>query len=378
MKSDNGFIVVRLIELFYILSFFSITYTYNINIIFSIIIFFFLLKQKNTSNVYLIIILIIILCLPYAFLSDLRAAYRDLKTAIVFIPLFFLPLLKNTSYKLSNGFHLFMIVNAAIIYIDFILYFVLGKTIGNFTHTGGLPRPCGLIEDSNFYCYLTTIYIFFLFKTDKRLHKFYTISIILSGSISAICSLIILGAIYRKHRKNYSWNKWGIMGITIFVTYILVLCFASDIINYIKELDTAPFIKLKLHSMMNRLTVQSDAIHYIFQHGLVLGAGAGETINILGKGINLHNGYLQLLFEMGPILCAICFYMIYLCYKNLGCNYFVPLFICIFLLGNILEVIYFPLLSFILFISYADGQQRSIRFGFYRHLHKRTVYQHLA
>ena len=316
----------------------------------------------------------LILCLPYSILNDYRAVYRDFKTAIVFMPLFFLPLLKYSNYKISNTFHIFMTLNAAVVYIDFFLYFAVGKTIGNFTHTGILPRPCGLVEDSNFYSYLTLIYIFFLFHVDKHVHRFYVFSIFLSGSISAIITFFILKLIYRKN-NNFNWKKWGFWGAIAFGGYILILLSASDIIKFINELDTSPFLKLKLHSMMLRLTVQSDAINYIVEHGLIFGAGAGETLNILGRGINLHNGYLQLLFEMGPILFCICFYMIFLCLKNLGNKFFVPLFCCLFILGNILEVIYFPLLSFILFISYSNGQQRNIRFSINRYLYQRPIYK---
>lgn len=348
--------IICLIEIFYILSFLSITYTYNINIAFSILVLFFMIAQKNKYNILIPLILILLLCVPYFILNDFRSVYRAIKTSIVFMPLFFLPVLRFTDYKISEVFHWFMFINASIVYIDFILYFAIGKTIGNFTSTGIFPRPCGLIEDSNFYCYLTIIYLFFLKYTDNQINKFYVISVFLSGSISAIITFFFLRFIYKiNNNMNFEWKKWGLVGLFIFFIYIIILLNASNIILFIQELDAAPFIKLKLHSMMLRLTVQSDAINYIIEHGLIFGAGAGETLNIIGRGINLHNGYLQLLFEMGPILFFICIYFIFLCLKNLGSKFFVPLFFCLFLLGNILEVIYFPLLSFILFLSYAKN-----------------------
>lgn len=363
---------LRLLELFFILSFFSISYTYNVNILFSVVLLCYLIHQKNKYNITAIFILIVSLALPYLLLGEYRAVYRDLKTGIVFMPLFFLPLLKKSNFKLSSFFHFFMFLNASVVYIDFVLYFTIGKTIGNFTHTGILPRPCGLVEDSNFYCYLTLIYTFFIVQTERRLSKFYLISIFLSGSISAIITFFVLNFIYKKRHK-FHWKTWLFGGVLIFSSYVFILLKAEEIIKFIQELDTSPFIKLKLHSMMLRLTVQSDAINYVMENGLIFGAGAGETLNILGRGINLHNGYLQLLFEMGPILFCVCFYMIFLCYKNLGNNFYIPLFFCVFLLGNILEVIYYPLLSFILFISYAKGQHGSIRFGIDRNMYQQQI-----
>ena len=66
--------------------------------------------------------------------------------------------------------------------------------------------------------------------------------------------------------------------------------------------------------------------------------------------MNLHNSYLQMLLEMGINCLLIVLVFGMWCYYYLD-KHFVLLFVALFLLGNVLEVFYFPLLSFILFLS---------------------------
>lgn len=350
----------RLIEIFYILSFFSLTYTYNINIVFSLILIPLLVTERNYKSVILLVLLILLLSAPYLIIHDARTSYRVIKTLSVFLPLLFLGSLKKLSFRLDSFFDGFMFINAAVVYIDFFLFFAIGRTIGHFTTTGIMPRPCGLIEDSNFYSYLMLIYIFYRKFAYGKLNKFLLFSILLSGSVSATFASIILILFYRnRHDFRFNWKKWGLCASLVFTIYIIILFNASNIINFIQSLDVHEFVKLKLTSMILRLTVQSDAIQHIIQQGLILGVGSGKTVELLGKGINLHNGYLQLFFEMGPILFIPCVFLIIICFKNLGHKFFIPIFFTVLLLGQMLEVIYFPLLSFILFISYTSPYKQS-------------------
>lgn len=140
----------------------------------------------------------------------------------------------------------------------------------------------------------------------------------------------------------------GICVLAIFLIYYGLLF----VLTTVRNIDTSnDYMAEKLVSLSLRFESQLEAFDALaFDHDYWWGIGAGKTREITAKGMNLHNSFLQVLLEMGICCLLIVFAFSVFCYHYLD-KCFVLLFIALFLLGNVLEVFYFPLLSFILFLS---------------------------
>lgn len=136
--------------------------------------------------------------------------------------------------------------------------------------------------------------------------------------------------------------------IILFLCYFLVVYFSNDIIDYFESLGFVGLLEIKLISMSHRFLVQNESmLLFLEQYNLFMGAGAGETINLNSLGLNLHNSYCQLLLESG-LFCflLVLFVVAYMGNKIHDLRIYV-LFCSVFLLGCMMEILYFPLLSFI-------------------------------
>lgn len=111
------------------------------------------------------------------------------------------------------------------------------------------------------------------------------------------------------------------------------------------------FIENKIYYLhvRNKFMINKN-IFYSQMIAILFGMDAGTTKEMNEYGLNLHNTYLQAFLEIGLIglLTILGFFLIIFFNINI---LFLPFLSVIFLLGNILEVFYFPLLLFIFYLS---------------------------
>jgi O-antigen ligase len=303
------------------------------------------------------------LTVPFFFIHDGRASFRIIKTAVVFLPLLSVYSLNNPQYRLSKAFYWFMMIAALLVCIDFVLYFITGTMIMGGTESGFLPRPRGLMEDSNFFSYLMLVYIFYLKKQEGRYNYLLVLSLILSGSLAAISCFLLLSLFYRfTDHVKLSKSKL-IKYLTLIITGISFFVYFNTAFNYNKIMENVEVSemdgleKVKFYSLMLRFGAQNEALMLIDSPSKILfGIGAGNTKNFTEREMNLHNTYLQLFLEQGLIVFVLFALLILLMALKIHDTYYVILFCVIFMLGTILEVFYFPLLSFIFFISHFSNK----------------------
>ena len=178
----SGKSICILVEVFFILSFSFLSYKYNLYIVWGIIPFLFLTKKAIYKNAAFWVVVLTMLSFIYYYYSGFGSTFRTIKTMVVLLPFFFTNVLQREQYCLSKYFYFFMQLNAILVCVDFFLYFIVGRTIMNFTESGFLPRPCGLLEDSNFFSYLMLIYIYYYKWNYGHYNKLFITSLFLSGS----------------------------------------------------------------------------------------------------------------------------------------------------------------------------------------------------
>lgn len=357
-----------LIELFLLLGFFRVTYTYNIYIFYGIAVLPFFLYKRQTNFLFLVLFFILLsLIVPYLFVHDSRSAFRVLKTAVIFLPVLALYSLKKFDFKLTKLFQNFMFLSALLVCIDFFLYFLTGRMLMGGTESGFLPRPRGLMEDSNFFSYLMLVYIFYLKDLNGKFNVFFVLSLFLSGSFAAILCFIVL-ALFGPFINRFNDKRPVLLkNVTMFFTAVLFFFYFNIAFNYnrimeglgLENLDGVQ--QVKYASLMMRFGAQNEALMMLDSTDKIMfGIGAGNTKSLTERGMNLHNTYLQLFLEQGFFIFFIFF--IFLVGMVLGIKnpYYVIVFCVIFMLGTILEVFYFPLLSFVFFISFITYQKKSI------------------
>lgn len=358
-----------LIELFFILGFFSFTYTYNIYILYGLILLPICLYKKQTTYIVLFLFFILLsLSIPYFFIHDGRASFRVLKTALIFLPLLILYSLKGIEFQLSGLFHGFMKVSAFLVILDFFLYFLIGRMLMGGTESDFLPRPIGLMEDSNFFSYLMLVYIFYLKKEGGTYNLFFIISLILSGSLAAISCFLILTLLFRfcniEKLSQSKFIKYLVIIFTsiCFIAYFNIAFNYNNIMENVEVADMDGIEKVKFYSLMMRFGAQNEALMMIDSPSKIFfGIGAGNTKNLTEREMNLHNTYLQLFLEQGFVIFFFFALFIVILVTKIKNTYYVILFCLVFLLGTILEVFYYPLLSFIFFISYSTLRKNDVK-----------------
>lgn len=347
-------ILNNLFVFFFVLSFYNFTYQSNIYILYSVIFIPFLLINRMNKYLHWFVILFISIFILQLIYHGAKDAFRIYKTFVVLLPAFLCNRIKdrNTIFDLLD---IFVYINVTIVYIDFCLFFVTGITMTSVGNSGFMPRIGALTEDSNFYSYLILVYSFFRIVRKKDFPYICLFSIILSGSFAAILMSILLLFIYHiinkiETDKSERMFRGFVTSFTIilFLCYFLVVYFSNDIIDYFESLGFVGLLEIKLISMSHRFLVQNESmLLFLEQYNLFMGAGAGETINLNSLGLNLHNSYCQLLLESG-LFCflLVLFVVAYMGNKIHDLKIYV-LFCSVFLLGCMMEILYFPLLSFI-------------------------------
>ena len=349
-----------LIECFFILGFTLISYKYNLYIIFGLLPLYFILRGRIYKCASLFILLFFSLIILYYVHDGIPGAFRVLKTTVVLLPVYYTNFLCGTRHSLSNVFRVFMIINALLVCVDFVLYLTIGRTIMTFTESGFMPRPCGLLEDSNFFSYLMLISIFYYRWKDGHFSKLFVLSLFLSGSFSAIFSFLVLLITYKIIRINtYCHIKPRVlyMCVTLLVIFIYdsIAIYPENMLYILSKLDVNELIKVKFMSMTHRFTTVSNAIGSIDGvNEVLLGIGAGKTRALSDVGLNLHNSFLQMFLEMGGILTGLVVFVLLYMIWHIRQTQYVILFCVILILSSIMETFYNPLLSFVYYISFLD------------------------
>lgn len=363
-KQNTSFFTNRLIECFFILGFTLLTYRYNIYIAFGILPIFFIWRQRIYIGVSYIAILLLLLPILYYAYDGANAAFRVIKTMVVLLPIYYTNFLERTNYRLSDIFRWFMKINALLVCIDFVLYFTIGRTIMSFTESGFMPRPCGLLEDSNFFSYLMLVTIFYYRWRDGKYTKLFILSLLLSGSFSAIsffCFLLFVYKFIKTTPKCTLPFRIFIISTTILIisTYDWIAIHPNEILSLISKLDINDLIKVKIASMTHRFNTVSNAMMEIDTvEEVLMGIGAGKTRELSDIGLNLHNSFLQMFLEMGAVLSSVVLSaLLYMVYRIRQTRY-VILFCTILILSSIMETFYNPLLSFVYYISFLDHNER--------------------
>lgn len=358
-----SYLIGCLFEIFFVLGFLDFTGKTNIYVLYSLILLLLLFRCRMEKLLDIFLLIVFFILLSFSFYQGGHEAFRVYKTLAVILPLFFFIYLRKEKYSLSLFFHGFILINVLLVYIDYILFFAIGRTIIHFASFGFYPRPCGLILDSNFYSYLIICYLFYLKEYTGKWNKFISFSLFLSGSLSGILIFICL-FFYEKYRKNpvigsssYRKMKYQIIGLSFlaFGVYMCLVAYSSKLLNWLRSFELNALLELKIISLSHRFEVQSETFSYFFSHGNIwLGIGAGKARELTDIGLNLHNSYLQIFLEMGLPLIIWVLICIYYCMVRIYNLKYLILFCLMFLLGNILEVYYFPLLGFIFFISFSS------------------------
>lgn len=348
----------RLFVLYFILSFWNITYQSNVYILYSVLFIPFLLISKMDKYLHLhLIFFMSIFCIQLVYHGS-NDAFRIYKTVAVLLPVFLFGQIEKKDIKFDL-LDFFIYTNVAIVYIDFFLFFITGATITSIGNSNFMPRIGALTEDSNFYSYMILVYSFFKLVKTHRLPYICLFSILLSGSFAAILVSILLLLLYHKINKFETIKQTkrfrnAITGftITVFLAYFLLIYFSDDIITYFKSLKLIGLLEVKIISMSHRFLVQNESMMlFIERYNLFWGAGAGETVNLNSLGLNLHNSYCQLLLESGLLCFLLVLSVIAFMGKTIHNLKIYVLFCAVFLLGCIMEVLYFPLLSFVYYYN---------------------------
>lgn len=367
IKRTNSFINInKLLEFFFILGFTLLTYQSNIYIAFGILPLFFIWRQRiYVSIAYMIIILLLMQFLYYIF-DGTNAVLRVIKTTVVLLPIYYTNFLEKTNYHLSDIFRWFMKINALLVIIDFILYFTIGHTIMELTVSGFMPRPCGLLEDSNFFSYLMLITIFYYRWRDGQYSKLFILSLFLSCSFSAI--IVFLGLLFvfkfvnKTSRCTFQIRVFIVLtAISIISIYDWIAIHPNQILTFISQLDLNDLIKVKMISMTHRFNTVSNAMQEIDTFFEVLmGIGAGKTRELSNGGFNLHNSFLQMFLEMGVVLSSIVIFALVYMVWHIRQTKYVILFCAMLILSSIMETFYNPLLSFVYYISFLNRNEKAI------------------
>ncbi|MDY3789692.1 hypothetical protein [Bacteroides fluxus] len=367
VRAKNDKVVCVLIEIFFILSFTFLSYKYNLYIVWGFIPFCLLISKAVYKEAAFFVVLLITLSLFYDYYSGFGSAFRVIKTMVVLLPFFFTNILRREHYNLSKYFYLFMRLNAILVCIDFILFFLVGRTIMNFTVSGFLPRPCGLLEDSNFFSYLMLICIFYYRSLYGHYNKLFICSLLLSGSFSAIISFFVLFNVFKRISvENICRTRFKLIIILITLAIIILydcLAINSDLVlKYISELQVSDLLKVKMASLTHRFTTISNAMSELDTMGEFLwGIGAGKTRGLSDIGLNLHNSLLQMFLEMGGVLVSIVILIIFVMLHNIKTTKYVILFCTALILGSMMETFYNPLLAFVYFISFSNTYKYNLQ-----------------
>lgn len=341
----------NLLNIFFVMAFFDFTYTYNIYIVILLILFILIILNKFDKKLVYALPLILLAFL-YLIVFSFGEFYRFEKTFLLIIPIVYVSLLYEI--RIINILKYFLHMNILFIYIEFIYYILFGSTIfPNTTSTLEFMRYHSFFQDSNFFSYTILIYIIFQKINTGKYNVFYIGSLLLSLSISAIGIFIIFIFFFPFFiKKAQIWTTFLRVFSFILITAItFIYYFIVMNSNEIRDLSDNQLISFKLESMARRFDVQSNAINLLIdQNSLLLGLGNDAAKKSNTEGLNLHNTYLQIFLESGfiTILLVVCFIIFMFWSINI---LFVPILSVMFLLGNIMEVFYFPLLLFIFFLS---------------------------
>ena len=330
-------------------------------------------KQKSIMPIILTLFFVSLMVLYFS-LDGIEGLVRIIKTFVIFSSMYVLASEKKEikdPQNLMKPLHWFMTLSAIIVCIDFILFFSIGKTIMNFTTSGFMPRPRGLMEDSNFFSYSMICYIMYLKFAYQKSTKILIISVFCSGSFSAIIMLFALLFFYKRKINlieigSKEWRLWRnciiFLVIIINASYFQIVNNKDNIINYIDQQDISPLIKIKAISMFLRFDAQKTAIDKIAEsNNQLFGGGPGITKTLNERGMNLHNTYYQIYVEMGVLLILLVGSVLF--YYMLDIRYigYLILFSMMTLFGNMLEVFYSPILPLIYFlykINYLTDEYR--------------------
>lgn len=339
-----------IINIFFVLAFFVTTHTLNIDIILLFIFLFIVMFHKFSSNLKFLFPFILF-GFVYLVEKSFGDFYRFEKTYLFLFLLFYI---MNSKYiKLNTILSKFILLNVIFIYLEFLFVHLTGITIFQNTVVDyGFARHHSFFEDSNFYCYTVLIYIYYNFVKTGKINFWYLGSIIISMSASALVATTLLLIFLKYFRKIL---KYGITTRIVFfmISLIITIFYYLAVIHNDKlsEFSDNPVIKIKLVSLGIRLDIQNKGINQIINDSNYLtGSGINTAKKTNDLNLNLHNTYLQMFLEMGLITFGIVFLSLIIVMFNINIL-FLPLFSVMFVLGNFLEVFYFPLLIFILFLS---------------------------
>ena len=348
--------IYSIIELFFLIGFVYITYKYNIYVLYGLLSCFFLFNKQSNRLYLSLFFLFSCLALLYFVMHDASSCFRCIKTMVVFLPFYFTSTLQKSQYNLSKIFDVFMTLNACLVCVDFFLYFLIGQTLFHAEVSGFMPRPCGLLEDSNFFSYLMLVYVLYLKWKSGRYKKICVLSLFFSGSFSAIITFLLLLLLLKIKAINENGGlKWRIViigtTITCMVCYDIVAIHSDTVLDFIYNFHGNDLLKVKLYSMSHRFDVVSNA--FSENNNYWFGIGAGKTRSLSDIGLNLHNSLLQMILEMGFILFGVTLLVIVIMMCKIRDIRYLLLFCAILALSSVMETIYNPLLSFVYFLSFS-------------------------
>lgn len=359
MINTNNTKLSFLMEIFFIMGFTLIFYQNNAYILYGVIPLFLFFSKRFVKKDFFVIFLFISLAIFYSYIHGISASIRVLKTLVVFLPFFFTKWLRQDNFKLSLLFNYFMKINAIFVCIDFFLFLAVGKTIFRSEVSGFMPRTCGMFEDSNFFSYTMIIFIYYTKWKYGKYNKLCILSLLLSGSFSAIFMFLLLYLIFKIEISQTNGTKlrnsifcFTAIGI---ITYDLIAIHSDEILDYLFSFQWNDLLKVKMYSISHRFTGIANAFSDFDEiKNILFGLGPGRTRSLSDTGLNLHNSLLQIILEMGVLLFSFVLFVIMSMISRIVDIRFVILFCAILFLSSIMETIYSPMLSFVYFLSLAN------------------------
>lgn len=327
-----------------------IDYTISNNIYLFLPIIFLFLNIKIGSGLYFIAASSIVLSVLYYFFRDLEYLVRFIKTYLLAIPLIFYIL--RCKFNSDLLITIFFKLNAALIYCEFIIYSLTGHLVfADTTIMLSYPRYKALFSDSNFFSYAMLCFIIYDRIRHGRFSLYLVGSILLSLSFSAIGILVFLvlfnGIFLRFHLRRLFSVLFVLLTSAIFILYYFILFYVDNLRDFFES----SIFSFKAISMSMRLELQKPALNSILSmESFWFGHGPGSARILSEADLNLHNTYLQVFYEVGFISFALVIGTFIFLLKYVDKRFY-PILCCIFLMGNIMEVFYFPLFAFIFYLS---------------------------
>lgn len=345
------------LHIFLILSFFSITISTNLYVVYAFLFTLFLLLISVKKTFIPLLLSLLFLLIIYFAIKDFRSIFRILKTFVIYLP-FLLVLNKNFKINCFKILDFYVIISIFFILFELTLFLLFKTTILEYDIGFYVPRMTGFLGDPNFMALFLLIYLSFIDLRKIILVIFLVIAIVLTQSFTALVVLflyIMIHSLLNFFKITIITYKTKLIFFILFIVFnIFYLFIVYKTADNIRNFQVGERYNVKLISIAQRFELQKEGLIKLFdQDQFLLGVGAGKTTDSTQIHKNFHNTFLQILFEMGFI--TIFFVLIIILFLFLllkGNNSIILFFLFMTIVANLIEVYYVPYFGLIYYLDY--------------------------